>query len=45
MVPQIDEEQTAMVALAVHPSGKAGGLARVLGAERAAGMGAVGVHG
>src|ERR1700712_3539705 len=45
MVPQIDEEQAAMVALAVNPTRKPDGLAGITGAKRAAGMGAVGVHG
>jgi hypothetical protein len=44
MVAQIDEEQPAMVALAVHPAREAGRLPGVFGAKRAAGMGAIGVH-
>ena len=44
MVAQIDKEQAAMVALAVHPAGKAGGLAGIGCAKLAAGVGAIGVH-
>ena len=44
MVPQIDEHQPAMVALAMNPAGQADGLARVGEAQRAAGMGAIDVH-
>ena len=44
MVAQVDEQQAAVVALAVHPARQAGRLASVAGAERAAGVGAVGVH-
>ena len=44
MIAQIDEQQPAMVALAVHPAGKPDGLARIGGTKGAAGMGAVGVH-
>ena len=45
MVAQIDEQQLAVVALAVHPARQPGRAAGVGGAERAAGMGAIGVHG
>ncbi|CAK0753185.1 hypothetical protein WCLP8_2410010 [uncultured Gammaproteobacteria bacterium] len=45
MVAQIDEQQAAVVAFTVHPAGQADGLASMVGAQRAAGMGAVGVHG
>ena len=44
MVAKVDEEQAAMVADAMHPAGQADGLADVVGAERAAGMGSVTVH-
>ena len=44
MVAQINEQQSAMVALGVDPARKAGRLAGVGGGKRAAGMGAVGVH-
>ena len=45
VVAQIDEQQPAMVADAVHPAGEADGLADVVGAERAAGVASVAVHG
>ena len=45
MVAQVDEQQTAMVALAMHPAGQASRRPGVGGTQRAAGMGAVGVHG
>src|SRR5205085_12006166 len=44
MIAQIDEQQMAVVALAMNPSRQADGLANVLGAQLGAGMGAVGVH-
>jgi hypothetical protein len=44
MVAQVDEEQAAMVALAVHPAGEARGLAGIIGAQGATVMGPVGVH-
>ena len=44
MVAQIDEQQPAMVALAVHPARQAHSLADMLGAKLAAMMGAIGVH-
>ncbi len=44
MVAQIDEQQLAVVALAVHPAGEAGRHARVVEAKGAASMGAIGVH-
>jgi hypothetical protein len=45
VVAQIDEQQAAMVALAMDPAGQADGSARVLRAQRATGVGAIGVHG
>ncbi len=44
VVAQVDEDQPAMVPLAMDPAGKPDGLAGVGGAKRAAGVGAVGVH-
>jgi hypothetical protein len=44
MVAQIDEQQAAMVALAMHPAGQPDGLANMRGALRAAGVGAVEMH-
>ena len=44
MVPQIDEQQAAMVALGMDPAGKPGGLADIGGPEGGAIMGAVGVN-
>ena len=44
MVAQIDEQQLAVVALAVHPARQPGRGAGIRQAERAAGMGAIGVH-
>ena len=44
MIAQIDEEHAAMVADAVGPAGNPHGLADMLLAELAAGMGSVGVH-
>ena len=45
MIAQIDEEEPAMVALAMHPARKPHRLAGIGGAQRGAGMGTVGVHG
>ena len=45
MVAQVDEQQVAVVALAVDPAREAGRLAGIVGAQRAAGMGAIGMHG
>jgi hypothetical protein len=45
MVAQVDEEDAAMVADAVAPAGEAGDLADMRFAERAAGMGAITMHG
>jgi hypothetical protein len=44
MIAEIDEQQIAMVALAVDPAGKPDDLSRIAGAERAASMGAIGMH-
>ena len=44
MVAQVEEQQVAVVALAVDPAGEADRLARVVGAQRAAGMRAEGMH-
>ena len=45
MVAQVDEQHAAVVADAVAPAGQAGDLADIGFAERAAGMGAITVHG
>ena len=44
MIAQIDEQQLAVVALAVDPARQADGFANIGGAQRGAIMGAVGVH-
>ena len=44
VVAQVDEDQPAVIALAVDPARQPDGLAGVGGAKRAAGVGAVGVH-
>ncbi|OIQ68846.1 hypothetical protein GALL_495560 [mine drainage metagenome] len=44
MVPQVDEQQAAVVALGVNPAGKTRLIAGVGGAQGATGMGAIGVH-
>jgi len=44
MVAQIDKQQIAVVALAVHPAGEFHRLADVLRGELVAGMGSVGMH-
>ena len=44
MVAQIDEQELAVIALAVHPARQSGGDAGIREAERAAGMGTIGVH-
>ena len=44
MVAQVDEQQPAVVADAMHPAGQADGLADVGGAERAAGVASIAVH-
>ena len=44
MVAQIDEQQSAMVALAMHPAGQARGLAGIGGTERPTSMSTIGVH-
>ena len=45
MVAQVDEQQPAMVALAVHQPDRRTCCAGIGGAQRAAGVGAIGVHG
>ena len=45
MVAQVDEQHAAMVADAMAPAGEPDGLADIALAERAAGMGAVTMHG
>jgi len=45
MVSQINEQQPAMIPLAVNPAGQAGGDAGLGGAQRAAIMGAIGRQG
>jgi hypothetical protein len=45
MIAQIDEEQIAMVAAAVNPAGDSDGLPTCSGAQLAAGMGTVAMHG
>src|SRR5262249_2151504 len=45
MIAQVDEQHSAMVADAVAPAGKPHLLADVAGAQNAAGMGAIAVHG
>ena len=44
VVAEIDEEQPAMVADAMHPARKAHGLADIAGAKLAAGLAAIAVH-
>jgi hypothetical protein len=44
MITQVDEEQVAVIALAMHPSREPDGLADVAGAQGCAGMGTIGVH-
>jgi hypothetical protein len=44
MVAQVDEQNAAMVALAVNPARQADGRADVGSAECIAGVGTVGVH-
>ncbi len=44
MIAQVDEQQTAVIALGMHPAREAGGLPGIGGAQRATGMGAIGVH-
>ena len=41
MIAQVDEQQVAVVALAMHPARQPGRLADMCGAQLAAGMGAV----
>ena len=44
MVAQVDEQQIAVVALAMHPPRQARRVASMVRPELAAGMGAVGMH-
>ena len=44
MVAQVDENQPAMVAAAIHPAGQPDGLADMRLAQFAAGVGAIGMH-
>ena len=44
MVAEVDEEQPAVIAHAVHPARQADVGADIRGAERAAGMSAIGMH-
>ena len=44
MVAQIDEQQAAMVALAMNPAGQAHGLVFIRKAQFATGMGTIGMH-
>ena len=44
MVAQIDEQQLAVITLAVHPAGKREVAPGIVEAKGAAGMGAIGVH-
>jgi hypothetical protein len=44
MIAQVDEDEIAMIALAMDPSGDADGLAGMGGAKFAASMSAIGVH-
>jgi hypothetical protein len=44
MIAQIDEQHTAMIALAVNPARQADGLSNMAGAQGAAGVGTVKVH-
>src|SRR5690606_15521672 len=45
MVAKVDEQQVAVVALAMDPAGKSGGLPLVGQPEFATGVGPVGMHG
>jgi hypothetical protein len=44
MIAQVDEQQTAMVALGMNPAGKPRLSPGIGGAQGAAGMSAIGVH-
>ena len=44
MVAQVDEQQLAVIALAVDPAGQADGFADVAFAKVGAAVGAIGVH-
>ena len=45
MVTQVDEQEVAMIALAVDPAGKANGGIDVVTAQFGAGVGSVGMEG
>ena len=45
VIAQVDEQHAAVVADAVAPAGKPGGFTDVLGAQGAAGVGAIAMHG
>ena len=44
MIAQVDEQQVAMVPLAVHPAGDAHDLPDIPGAQGTTGVGAIFVH-
>jgi hypothetical protein len=44
MIAQVDEDEIAMIALAMDPSRDADGLSGMGGAQRAASVSAIGVH-
>ncbi len=44
MVAQVDKQELAVVALAVHPAREAGGDAGIREAQRATGVGTISVH-
>jgi hypothetical protein len=44
MIAQVDEQQATVVSLGMHPPRETGGLPGIGSAQRAAGMGAIGVH-
>jgi hypothetical protein len=44
VIPQIDKQELAVVAFAMHPSRQPGWPTRIGKAERSAGMGPIGVH-
>jgi hypothetical protein len=45
MIAEVDEQQPAVIAQAMHPARKPDGLADVLFAKLAASLGAISVHG
>ena len=44
MIAQIDEQHAAMIALVVHPTRQANGVANIILGQLGAGMGTIGVH-